>query len=265
MSAYTLSEHESKRLLAEVGIAIPEERLADSPDAAARAARELGLPVVLKLCGRGIAHKTERGLVRLDATVAPPTDSLDLSDLVLVCGASTPVSSDPVRIEPNLERRVWGNESMAIYLEIGHLQPGRDGRSRFLYSYSILPVGRDAKRGGHPVYEASREEDFDGTRRRQFITVPTRSIRRRCWPAGTCSEPRKRARSKTWAVPLRPSGSSLAPARRTSTAPEIPAIGLRSSWAALETKSAARRANGEPKLANSCYVSGQGGEAKDRA
>jgi acetyl-CoA synthetase (ADP-forming) len=63
---YTLSEHESKRLLAAAGVAIPEERLVDSPDAAARAAAELGLPVVLKLCGRGIAHKTERGLVRLD-------------------------------------------------------------------------------------------------------------------------------------------------------------------------------------------------------
>jgi acetyl-CoA synthetase (ADP-forming) len=29
------------------------------------AARELGFPVVAKLCGAGIAHKTERGLVRL--------------------------------------------------------------------------------------------------------------------------------------------------------------------------------------------------------
>jgi hypothetical protein len=28
------------------------------------------------------------------------------------------------------------------------------------------------------VYEASREDDFDGTLRRQFITVPMRSIKR---------------------------------------------------------------------------------------
>jgi len=66
LPAYTLSEHESKLLLAGFGIPIPEERLADSPEAAVRAARELGFPVALKLCGRGIAHKTERGLVRLD-------------------------------------------------------------------------------------------------------------------------------------------------------------------------------------------------------
>jgi acetyl-CoA synthetase (ADP-forming) len=63
---YTLSEHESKRLLAQFGIPVPEERLVDSAEAAVGAARELGLPVALKLCGRGIAHKTERGLVRLD-------------------------------------------------------------------------------------------------------------------------------------------------------------------------------------------------------
>lgn len=63
--SYTLSEHESKQLLRSAGIAIPEDRLVESADAAVRAAAELGFPVALKLCGRKIAHKTERGLVRL--------------------------------------------------------------------------------------------------------------------------------------------------------------------------------------------------------
>jgi acyl-CoA synthetase (NDP forming) len=63
--SYSLSEHESKQLLADAGIPIPEERLVSSPDDAVRAAGELGYPVALKLCGRGIAHKTERNLVRL--------------------------------------------------------------------------------------------------------------------------------------------------------------------------------------------------------
>jgi acetyl-CoA synthetase (ADP-forming) len=35
-------------------------------DAAMRAADELGYPVVVKLCGDAIAHKTERGLVQLN-------------------------------------------------------------------------------------------------------------------------------------------------------------------------------------------------------
>lgn len=64
----TLSEHESKQLLADAGVPVPREILAVDADAAVRAAEELGYPVALKLCGRGIAHKTERHLVRLDLT-----------------------------------------------------------------------------------------------------------------------------------------------------------------------------------------------------
>jgi acetyltransferase len=61
----TLSEHASKALLAEYGIPTARERLVDAPEAAAGAAAEIGFPVVLKLCGAAIAHKTERDLVRL--------------------------------------------------------------------------------------------------------------------------------------------------------------------------------------------------------
>jgi acetyl-CoA synthetase (ADP-forming) len=60
-----LSEHASKQLLAEYGVPVARERVAQDPEHAARAAAELGLPVVLKLCGAAIAHKTERDLVRL--------------------------------------------------------------------------------------------------------------------------------------------------------------------------------------------------------
>jgi acetyl-CoA synthetase (ADP-forming) len=62
---FTLSEHESKQRLAAVGLPVVEERLVDTPDAAVEAAAALGFPVAVKLCGRAIAHKTERGLVQL--------------------------------------------------------------------------------------------------------------------------------------------------------------------------------------------------------
>ena len=62
----TLSEIESKRLLSAHGVPIAEERLAADPDAAVEAAEAIGFPVVVKLNGDRIAHKTERGLVRLD-------------------------------------------------------------------------------------------------------------------------------------------------------------------------------------------------------
>jgi succinyl-CoA synthetase beta subunit len=62
---HTLSEAESKAVLAPFGVPFLDERLVDTPEAAADAAAAIGGPVVAKLCGDGIAHKTERGLVRL--------------------------------------------------------------------------------------------------------------------------------------------------------------------------------------------------------
>lgn len=61
----TLSESESKALLAAHGVPVPEEAVVTTPEEAAAAAARIGFPVVAKLCGAGIAHKTERGLVRL--------------------------------------------------------------------------------------------------------------------------------------------------------------------------------------------------------
>ncbi len=61
----TLSERASKALLADVGVPIAPERFVASASKAGVAADELGYPVVAKLNGDSIAHKTERGLVRL--------------------------------------------------------------------------------------------------------------------------------------------------------------------------------------------------------
>ncbi len=70
-TARTLCEHSSKELLAGYGVPLAREAVAETADAAVRAADDLGYPVVVKLCGPGIAHKTERGLVRLDLPDAP--------------------------------------------------------------------------------------------------------------------------------------------------------------------------------------------------
>ena len=61
----TLSEAESKALVAAHGIPVPDERVVADADGAVAAADTIGYPVVLKLNGDAIAHKTERGLVRL--------------------------------------------------------------------------------------------------------------------------------------------------------------------------------------------------------
>ena len=67
----TLSEADSKALLAAHGVPVAAEHLATDPDAAVAAAASLGGgPVAVKLCGEHIAHKTERGLVRLNVAGA---------------------------------------------------------------------------------------------------------------------------------------------------------------------------------------------------
>jgi acyl-CoA synthetase (NDP forming) len=61
----TLSEAASKALLRMYGVPLADEREVLTARAAVDAADALGYPVVAKLCGDAIAHKTERGLVRL--------------------------------------------------------------------------------------------------------------------------------------------------------------------------------------------------------
>jgi acetyl-CoA synthetase (ADP-forming) len=107
----TLSEAASKALLSPHGIPFLPEHDAGTVDAAVSAAEELGYPVVAKLNGDAIAHKTERGLVRLglssadevrqaatDLLAAATPDDGDVSVLVaqmvrsnreFICGLST--------------------------------------------------------------------------------------------------------------------------------------------------------------------------------
>lgn len=61
----TLSEAESKALLARHGVLVPAEEVVATAAEAVDAAGRIGFPVVVKLCGAAIAHKTERGLVKL--------------------------------------------------------------------------------------------------------------------------------------------------------------------------------------------------------
>ena len=65
-----LSEADSKRLLARFGVPFADEHDVTSAPEAVAAAEAIGFPVAVKLNGDAIAHKTERGLVRLNLTDA---------------------------------------------------------------------------------------------------------------------------------------------------------------------------------------------------
>ena len=77
-----LSESESKKMLASYGVPISREVVVATADQVADAATELGFPVVVKLCGDTILHKTELDAVRLnlgspDAAQAAAQELLD--------------------------------------------------------------------------------------------------------------------------------------------------------------------------------------------
>ncbi|MCJ7593576.1 MAG: acetate--CoA ligase family protein [Desulfobacterales bacterium] len=61
-----LSEYESKRFLGAYGIPVTREILVDTYEGFMRAVREIGYPLVVKGCSPHLAHKTEKGLVRVD-------------------------------------------------------------------------------------------------------------------------------------------------------------------------------------------------------
>jgi len=61
-----LSEYESKQVLASYQVPVTREILAADKKDLAKAAQEIGYPLVLKGCSSEIAHKTEKNLIQVD-------------------------------------------------------------------------------------------------------------------------------------------------------------------------------------------------------
>lgn len=66
----TLSEYEAKKVLAAYGIPVTREILVDSEDELQEVIAQIGFPLVMKGCSAEIAHKTEKGLIRVDIRTA---------------------------------------------------------------------------------------------------------------------------------------------------------------------------------------------------
>ena len=63
---FTLTEYESKQVLAAYNLPVTREELVSSPEGLLKAAGHIGYPLVIKGCSAEIAHKTEKGLIRVD-------------------------------------------------------------------------------------------------------------------------------------------------------------------------------------------------------
>jgi len=62
----SLSEYESKQVLASYKIPVTKEVLVDNEKDLLKATQEIGYPLVLKGCSWEITHKTEKGMIRVD-------------------------------------------------------------------------------------------------------------------------------------------------------------------------------------------------------
>jgi acyl-CoA synthetase (NDP forming) len=62
----TLTEYESKQVLALYNLPVTREELVSSPEDLLKAADQIGYPLVIKGCSAEMAHKTEKGLLRVD-------------------------------------------------------------------------------------------------------------------------------------------------------------------------------------------------------
>jgi len=105
----TLSESRSRLLVSEAGIPVSNWEIANSAEEAVLASKNLTSPVVVKLCGDTIAHKTERGLVRLN---------LDTEDAVKeaaneLLSSATPEDGD---VELLISEQIRGNRELIIGL-----------------------------------------------------------------------------------------------------------------------------------------------------
>lgn len=134
--------------------------------------------------GMTLGRRGARGTFRRALHLGGPDSTLALSDIVVTCGTPA-IGGSSVRLDPNPTARVPAHEPLTAYFEIAHLVPGDDGQSHFAYDYRVHSADVDRRiwlqrtlqpRAAGPEIEAQRHEDFTGTLRRQFLSVPLQSL-----------------------------------------------------------------------------------------
>jgi acetyl-CoA synthetase (ADP-forming) len=105
----TLSESRSRLLVSEAGIPVSNWETADSTQEAVSLAKNLGFPVVVKLCGDEIAHKTERGLVRLNLNTEEGVE--EAADELL-----SSVTADDGEVTLLVSEQIRGNRELIVGL-----------------------------------------------------------------------------------------------------------------------------------------------------
>ena len=95
-----MTEYASKRLLSAYGIPTVETRIAETPEEAVAAAREIGYPVAVKIHSTSITHKSDVGGVQLGLG----TDEAVEDAFRTIEGNVTPDGFDGVTVQPMIDR-----------------------------------------------------------------------------------------------------------------------------------------------------------------
>ena len=122
----TLSELDSMEWVERYGIPLPRRHPVSDADAAVAAAESLGFPVVVKLCGQSIAHKSERHLVCL---------GLDGPDAVRTAAAQLLARARPEDGEVDL---LVAEIAGSVASEEGAYATIRDAQARFLKAARVV-------------------------------------------------------------------------------------------------------------------------------
>jgi hypothetical protein len=126
-----------------------------------------------------------RGIAREPHDLVPLPTALAMSDIVLVCGPleTVPVGGS-VRLDPNLERRIGGDEPLLAYFEVYALRPDAGGATKFEYEYKVHSLDPDPRpwfkrvfsRTGSERVSVHAPEEGVGPTRRQYLSVPAAAL-----------------------------------------------------------------------------------------
>ena len=125
-----------------------------------------------------------RGVRRTYHDVPAPGRMLSMSEIMLVCGPLDPArGTSSVRLDPDLDGTVTGDEPLLAYFEVYRLKPDAQGVTLFDYEYTVRPV-RGASNPLRKLFPKQWTDQItvrspaDGMSptRRQYLTVPMQSL-----------------------------------------------------------------------------------------
>ncbi|MCW5653585.1 MAG: acetate--CoA ligase family protein [Hydrogenophaga sp.] len=115
-----LSEREAKQFVAECGIRVPREVVAQTAEEARRAAQQLGLPVVMKVESGDISHKTEVGGVRVNLRTLDEVEQAFNAILKSVAAAAPTAQIHGVSVQEMVSGGVEVLVGMSRQMPFGH-------------------------------------------------------------------------------------------------------------------------------------------------